>query len=201
MKQKRLLVVTDVGGRYYFERYSKIIGICFCVYRFIPLFFLDILFDIFSGRSKLSILNRYFYVKRISNVCGDNLYVGRFVTLKNLNNASFGDNVSIHECCYIDAVGGLVLGDNVSIAHNSSILTFNHTWGDSRLPIKYNEVELSPVVIEDDVWIGCGVRIMPGVTIGRRSVVAAGAVITRNVPPGSVVGGVPAKIIKEIPIE
>lgn len=59
-------------------------------------------------------------------------------------------------------------------------------------------MKLAPVEIENDVWIGCGVRIMAGVTIHKRSIVAAGAVVTKDIDSGSLVGGVPAKMIKEI---
>ena len=126
------------------------------------------------------------------------VYVGSFVTLKNFDKISIGSNVSIHDSCYIDGLGGCFIGNNVSIAHQSSILTFNHTWSDINLPIKYNPVLMSTVFIADDVWIGCGVRIMPGVSIGTRSVVAAGAVVVYDVPSNCLVGGVPAKVIKKL---
>lgn len=129
---------------------------------------------------------------------GDNIYFGRSAVLKNPNLISLGNNVSIHDFCYIDAAGGLSIGKNVSIAHGASILTFNHTWNDESLPIKYNPVEFSEVVIEDDVWIGCGVRVMPGVRIGSRSVIAAGAAVTKDVRAGCIVAGVPAKVLKRI---
>lgn len=90
------------------------------------------------------------------------------------------------------------LSDNVSIAHSTSILSVNHTWDDATNPIKYNPVERSAVMIENDVWIGCGCRILAGVTVHTRSVVAAGAVVTKDVPSNVLVGGVPSKIIKSI---
>lgn len=109
-----------------------------------------------------------------------------------------GNNVSIHDFCYIDAVGGITVGDNVSIAHGSSLISFNHGWNDASLPIKYNPVTQAPIVIEDDVRVGCGVRIMPGVVLGSRSVIAAGSVVVKDVPPNTLVGGIPAKVIKNI---
>jgi len=127
-----------------------------------------------------------------------NVYFGSRVVFKNIQNSHIGENVSIHDFCYVDALGGIDIGDNVSIAHSSSIITFNHTWDDLSLPIKYNPVEFGKVIIKNDVWIGCGVRIMPGVVIGERSVIAAGAVVVKDVPPRSVVAGVPAKLIKNI---
>lgn len=144
-------------------------------------------------------LVRYILVKSLAKECGNNVGIRQYVILQHLENMVIGDNVSIHPFCYMDAEGGLVtLSDNVAIAHNSSILTTNHTWDDPNVPIKYNKITCEGVSIDEDVWIGCGCRIMAGVHIGTRSVVAAGAVVTKDVEPNSVVGGVPAKLIKKI---
>lgn len=152
--------------------------------------------SVFGG--KLSLMLRYSIVLKLANNLGENVYFGTNVVLKNVSNISFGSNVSVHDFCYIDGLSGLVVGNNVSIAHSCSILTFNHTWSDPNQPIKYNPVISEKVIIEDDVWIGCGVRIMPGVTIGTRSVMAAGSVVTKSVLPGTLVAGVPARKIKDL---
>lgn len=188
-----------MNGRVFFSRFKKIIKAASFMFSLFPIFIIKYFWDLsspFSG--KVAIFLRYIMADNFLKKNGDNVYFGRSVVLKNQHLISIGDNVSIHEFCYIDAAGGLVIGNNVSVAHNSSIITFNHTWTDQSLPIKYNPVEFAEVIVEDDVWIGCGVRIMPGVRIGARSVVAAGAVVTKDVPPGSLVGGVPAKLIRSI---
>ena len=77
-------------------------------------------------------------------------------------------------------------------------MSTNHTWLLTDVPIKYNPVSLEKVTISDGVWIGCGARILAGVTIGNRAVVAAGAVVNKNVDNCEIVGGVPAKHIKFI---
>ena len=100
--------------------------------------------------------------------------------------------------CYIDGYGGLTIGNNVSIAHATSVLTTNHTWADTSIPIKYNPETLGPVVIEDDVWLGAGVRVLAGITIAKRAIVAAGAVVNKNVQSNCIVGGIPARVIKNI---
>ncbi|UOQ45395.1 acyltransferase [Halobacillus salinarum] len=141
---------------------------------------------------------RYIIIKRLTSKCGHNIYVGPFVEVKNWGNIEIGDNVSIHNNCYIDGYGGLTIGDNTSIAHNSSILTFEHSWSNSDIPIKYNALTKSQVLIEEDVWVGCGVRILAGSNIETRSIVAAGAVINSKVESQTIVGGVPAKKIKDI---
>lgn len=92
--------------------------------------------------------------------------------------------------------GGIEIGNDVSIAHQTSILSANHTWEDESIPIKYNAVAFQPVHIENDVWIGCGCRILCGVKIHSRSVVAAGAVVCKDVESHTAVGGVPARVLK-----
>jgi acetyltransferase-like isoleucine patch superfamily enzyme len=101
----------------------------------------------------------------------------------------------VHSFCYIEATGGLTIGDDVSIAHSVSILTTNHNYADLDLPIRDQGVQERATTISDDVWIGCGSRILAGVTIGKGAVVAAGAVVTKDVEPYAVVGGVPARQI------
>jgi acetyltransferase-like isoleucine patch superfamily enzyme len=103
---------------------------------------------------------------------------------------------------YIGA-GGLVsgpvaIGDLVMIATSFRLIGLDHKFDDPTIPTRLNfPKEKRPVtVIEADVWIGHGVTMMEGLTIGRGAIVAAGAVVTKSVPPYSVVGGVPAKIIK-----
>lgn len=148
----------------------------------------------------LGIVLRYAVVRRCAARCGENVYIARFVVLKHLERLSLGSNVSIHESCYFDAFGEILIGSNVSIAHQSSILSFNHTWDDLSKPIKYNPLTPQQVVINDDVWLGCGVRILPGAALGTRSVVAAGCVVNRVFGPGSVVAGVPARVIRMLPL-
>ena len=151
-----------------------------------------------SIRGEKGIALRYVLIKSLAKQCGKNVAVKEMVVLENIEDLTLGDNISIHPFCYIDAIGGVEIYDNVSIAHASSILSFEHTWNDSSTPIKYNPVEKKHVIIEEDVWIGCGARVMAGVTIHRRSIVAAGAVVTKDVESNTIVGGVPAKVIKSI---
>jgi acetyltransferase-like isoleucine patch superfamily enzyme len=98
----------------------------------------------------------------------------------------------------LDAKGGLYIGDNVSIAHNCSLISFNHTYSDPNTQIKYNVLVDGEIRIESDVWIGCGVRILAGVTINKRSIVAAGAVVNKTIPSHTISAGIPAIPIKNI---
>ena len=139
---------------------------------------------------------RYVFALRLVKSLGKNVFIGRCVEITGWNNLSIKNNVSIHKDCYINAKGGLYIGNDVSIAHSTSILTFEHTWDDKSLPIRSNPLKFSKVSIEDNVWIGCGCRILSGVTIETFSVIAAGAVVNNNVKSGTLNGGVPAKILK-----
>ena len=119
-------------------------------------------------------------------------------------------------CCINNAVGDVVIGDytrigihctvigpvsigsHVNLAQGIVVTALNHNYDDSTLRIDQQGVSTKPVVIGDDVWIGANAVILPGVTIGRHVVVAAGAVVTKDVPEYSIVAGVPAKVIKKM---
>jgi maltose O-acetyltransferase len=108
-----------------------------------------------------------------------------------------GRNVRFGRFNQINCVGGLEIGDDVMMGPFVVILTANHRHDESGIPMRVQGMTQAPVRIESDVWIGAQVVILPGVTIGRGAIVAAGAVVTRDVLPGSVVGGVPAKVIRQ----
>ena len=96
----------------------------------------------------------------------------------------------------------ITIGNNVMIGPNCVISSASHSQ-DYRIRNKDNDMDITgaPVVIEDNVWIGANVAVMPGVTIGKHSIVGAGSVVTKDVPPDVVVAGVPAKIIKKLNFE
>lgn len=177
----------------------KIINYLASFYGFLPTSFVRFIWYFgLNSEHKAFLLNRFLCLKSLCPSVGVNVYIGANVVIKGHENLSIGDNVSIHSCCYIDASGGIVLKNDISIAHQTSILSSEHTWGDPDLPIKYNPVEFKKTIINDDVWVGCGARILGGVTINSRSIVASGAVVVKNVPASKIVGGVPAKVIKSL---
>jgi len=130
--------------------------------------------------------------------CGSNIYIGKHVEIKKINQLEIGSNVSIHEFCYIDCTGGLSISNNVSIAHNCSIMTENHSWSDNSIPIKYNPMLTKPVEISEDCWIGCGVRVLAGSKLNKRTIVAAGSVVNKIYEGNVIIGGIPGKIIKTL---
>ena len=187
------------SGREYFTRYKKII---FFVSKIIGIFsektqknFFD---RINKGESKLKLVLRYAIIKNICKSCGDNVFIGEYVTIKNMENLSLGNNVSIHKNCYIDALGSITIGNDVSIANDSKLISFNHGYDDVNIPIKYNKLKLGKIDISSDVWIGTNCVILANVRIEKRVIVAAGSVVTKDLKGKHIYGGVPSKIIKVI---
>ena len=107
------------------------------------------------------------------------------------NRVTFGKGVFINHSAILSASGGIEFQDGVSVAPGVRIATINHDFNNRHTIYTYGKV-----VIKKNAWIGMNVTICPGVTIGKNSVVAAGAVVTKDVPDNAVVGGVPAKVIK-----
>ncbi|HMC79364.1 MAG TPA: acyltransferase [Acidimicrobiia bacterium] len=107
-----------------------------------------------------------------------------------------GANTRINRDCCLDARGPLHIGDNVSVSPEVAILTTQHSLDAGGFPL-----ESRPVVIEDHVWIGMRAMILPGTTVGRGAVIAAGAVARGVIPPMTVVAGVPARPIGTRPAE
>lgn len=109
-------------------------------------------------------------------------------------NIHLGKNVFINSGCKFQDQGGIYIGDRALIGHNVVLATLNHPLE----PRQRSSMDPEPIHIEENVWIGSSAVILPGVRIGHGSVVAAGAVVTKDVSPMTVVGGVPAKAIKTI---
>ena len=109
-------------------------------------------------------------------------------------NISVGKNVFINSGCRFQDQGGIIIGDGVLIGHNVVLATLNHDIN----PRKRSNLHPAPIVVGKNVWIGANATVVPGVTIDDGAIIAAGAVVTKDVPPNVIVGGVPAKIIKKI---
>jgi len=144
---------------------------------------------------KIAIPIRAFLAKRILDECGNNVvimqgvYIGDGSNRKLGNYSGLGKNSEIGKYVYI--------GDNIMMGECVIMITRNHKFESTEIPMnKQGYTDYFPVVIEDDIWIGTRVTILPGVNIGKGSIIAAGAVVTKNVDPYSIVGGVPAMFIR-----
>ena len=109
------------------------------------------------------------------------------------NRVKFGDNVFINHSAILSASGGIEFEDGVMTAPGLRIATINHDMNERHTKYTYGRV-----LVKRNAWLGMNVTICPGVTIGEYAVVAAGAVVTKDVPDYAVVGGVPAKVIRTL---
>jgi acetyltransferase-like isoleucine patch superfamily enzyme len=106
-----------------------------------------------------------------------------------------GRNVFINQGCTLNDIGGIDIGDDVLIGPRVSLITSGHPLD----PVeRRRQIVAAPIVVERNVWLAAGATVLHGVTVGADSVVAAGAVVTRDVPPGTLVAGVPARVVRPI---
>lgn len=109
-------------------------------------------------------------------------------------NITIGEDVFINSCCHFQDHGGVTIGNGCQIGHNVVFATLNH----GIAPNDRRNTYPAPIVLGTNVWVGSHSTILQGVTIGDNAIVAAGAVVNRDVAPNTIVGGVPARFIKNI---
>lgn len=173
-------------------------------------------------KKKLKAIYFYFFIKKekkvffnlkkvkvSKNVIFDTNYGGTITIGENtelLNGVmlmTYGGNIEVGERCSINPYtivyghGGVKIGNNVLIAAHCVIIPANHIFEKTTIPIIKQGLTTKGIVIKNDVWIGSGCRILDGIEIGEGAIIAAGAVVNRNVEPYTIVGGVPAKFIKK----
>lgn len=124
------------------------------------------------------------------------ILMGQYVQMAGVRTSgkkvAIGEGTVINQGCLLYTTGGLVIGKNVSISAGAWLVTGSHDMNDPQFPDFYK-----PITINDYAWIGMRATILGGVTIGEGAVVMAGAVVSKDVPPYTVVGGVPAKVVRE----
>lgn len=165
-----------------------------------PRWFIRLLAPLYQHRGKHSVIHHSARMdtppyRKFS--LGDYSVVESYACINNaVGNVMIGDHTRIG--LHNTIIGPVIIGSHVNLAQGITITALNHIFENSEKRIDEQGVSTSAVVIEDDIWIGANAVILPGVTIGHHSVVAAGAVVTKDVPPHSLVAGVPAKVIKQI---
>ena len=165
-----------------------------------PRWFVRLLAPIYQHRGKHSVIHRSARMDtppyRIFSL-GDYSVIESFACINNaVGDVMIGDHTRIG--LHNTIIGPVEIGSHVNLAQGITVTALNHNFDDTQKRIDEQGVSTNPVTIEDDVWIGANAVILPGVTIGNHCVVAAGAVVTKDVPPHSLVAGVPAKVIKQI---
>lgn len=165
-----------------------------------PRWFIRMLAPLYQHRGKHSVVHRSARMdtppyRKFS--LGDYSVIESFACINNaVGDVIIGDHTRIG--LHNTIIGPVTIGCHVNLAQGITVTALNHNFEDSDKRIDEQGVSTTPVTIEDDIWIGANAVILPGVTIGNHSVVAAGAVVTKDIPPHSLVAGVPAKIIKQI---
>ena len=128
--------------------------------------------------------------------CGAKLHVFGRCKIDMMGNVSIGENVSLNEGVVISAkYSDVTIEDNVVISANCVIASVGYDFTGENYPANHYD---APVVIKDKAWIGANATVVPGVTIGEGAVIAAGAVVTKDVEPRTLVGGIPAKLIRSL---
>ena len=122
--------------------------------------------------------------------------MGAYSCAKQGEGIKIGHRTGIGARAFIAGQGGVTIGNDVITGPNIQIFSENHNFNDTSAIIKDQGVAKQPTIIGNDCWLGGGVTILAGVTIGDGCVVAAGSVVTRSMPPNSVIAGTPAKVIK-----
>ena len=149
--------------------------------------------DPFSRRLKIAL------IRMRSAKVGSNVKLWRDVWIDDYRGIEFGNDITVGKSVMFLATGKITIGDRVMIGHGSQIISSGHSMPDldSGDSMRFAESHEEPIVIEDDAWISAGAIVLPGVTIGKGAVIAAGAVVTKDVPANAVAGGVPADVIKQ----
>jgi acetyltransferase-like isoleucine patch superfamily enzyme len=151
-------------------------------------------------------LGNHTYISALSTkgICfGNNVSIGAFsriIVSTSLNDIgesiTIGNNVGIGEYAYLGGAGGLSIGDDCIVGQYLSCHPENHNYSNTKTPIRHQGVTRKGIKIGSNCWIGSKVTILDGVTIGPGSVIAAGSVVTKSFPENSIIGGVPAKLLK-----
>ena len=165
-----------------------------------PRWFVRLLAPLYQHRGKHSVIHRSARMdtppyRKFS--LGDYSVVESYSCINNaVGDVIIGDHtrVGLHNT----VIGPVTIGNHVNLAQGITVTALNHNFDDTNKRIDEQGVTTQPVTIEDDVWIGANAVILPGVTIGEHCVVAAGAIVTKDVPPHTLVAGVPAKVIRQI---
>ena len=165
-----------------------------------PRWFIRLLAPLYQHRGKHSVIHRSARMDtppyRIFSL-GDYSVVESFACINNaVGDVMIGDHTRIG--LHNTIIGPVEIGNHVNLAQGITVTALNHNFSDTNKKIDEQGVSTNPVTIEDDVWVGANAVILPGVTIGEHCVIAAGAVVTKDVPPHSLVAGVPAKVIKQV---
>jgi maltose O-acetyltransferase len=128
-------------------------------------------------------------------VLGKNVHIAEDVRIIEPNRLTLGDGAGIAPGAVLDCRGGLTIGADTMIGIDAVLLTTSHRFHSTKVPMRLQGLDAAPLAIGADVWVGARAIILPGLTVGEGSIVGAGAVVTRDVSPYTIVVGSPARKI------
>jgi len=143
----------------------------------------------------LGVVLRGFLLKRLLKRMGKGVTISTGVAVLYPKGIELGEYVRIARDCDLDGRGGLIIGNYTLIGFESLLITCTHNHRNYNLPIQRQGMFSLPIKIKDDVWVGARVSILPGITINEKAVLGINAIITKDVPAGSIVAGIPGKIV------
>jgi len=184
---------VDVSGRKIFQIAKPAIGAVNALFSIVPRFFFLVTWPLLEHFPwKLGIALRYLWIKRLAKACGDNVVFETGVRVTHWDMIKLSNNVSVFETCYLDGKGGITIGDDVSIAHQSSLISFDFDISDPDTPMKQAPMRKKPIVIGNDCMVFSGVRIFAGARLADRTIIAANAVVRDGDYKPGVYAGLPA---------
>lgn len=182
-----------MNGRHLFNLAKPVIKVIVAVNAVLPRFMFSATWPLLELVPwKLGIALRYLWAKRLAKSCGENVVFETGVRVTYWEEIELGSNVAIFETCYLDAKGGIRIGDNVSIAHQSSLISFDFDVSDPGVPMKYAPMRKQPIEIGDDCLIFSGVRVFAGAKLAPRTIIAANAVVRAGEYKPGLYAGMPA---------
>jgi len=180
--------------KYYFYKYTRTVlsrSPIQKIYKGIGLFFQEYFANYWINKLPFYFI-RHAYYRKVNGIRigkGSSIHLNCFITG---NNIEIAENTTINRRCFLDGRGRLFIGDRVSISPEVHLITGDHDYNSPGFTFRSKDV-----IIEDYVWVGSRATILPGVTLGEGAVICAGAVVTKDVEPFSVVAGIPAVKIRE----
>ncbi len=151
---------------------------------------------IFCRLVDVQIFIRTFFWRLLLKKTGKNVSIRERVIIMSPQKVEIGDNSYLNAGTIVGGQYGVKIGKDVLIGYNVNIISVNHEYRYLNIPIRKQGIFGSPVVIEDNVCIGVNAVILPGVRIGKGAIISANVVVTRNIPPYTMVGGIPVKYVK-----
>ena len=158
-----------------------------------------IFFKLSSKVNRIKAHIKGYYYSKIFKSCGRKRpFINRSVMFSCPQGIECGSPVIMNPMCYFAAKGGIIIGDYVTFSAGAKILSSSLRVENGQILQKHVH---KPVKLGNHVWIGAGAMVCPGVTIGENTIIAAGAVVTKDIPANCVAGGIPAKVIKSLTAE